>query len=68
MEWLPGLEGHDCSVGKPGGFIQRLHDLADEFKLGSSTVAIVDAARAKDIPVIQLTPRDGLFQFGYGVA
>src|SRR5829696_4682719 len=22
--WLPGLESHQCSLGKPGGFIERL--------------------------------------------
>ncbi|MBC7814990.1 MAG: cyanophycin synthetase, partial [Burkholderiales bacterium] len=22
--WLPGLQTHECSVGKPGGFIERL--------------------------------------------
>src|SRR4051794_26284329 len=25
VEWLPGLEKHECSVGRPGGFIERLH-------------------------------------------
>jgi cyanophycin synthetase len=23
--WLPGLQTHECSVGRPGGFIERLH-------------------------------------------
>src|SRR5687768_10819936 len=23
-EWLPGLQKHQCSVGRPGGFIERL--------------------------------------------
>ena len=23
-EWLPGLQQHECSVGRPGGFIERL--------------------------------------------
>jgi len=22
--WLPGLQKHECSVGRPGGFIERL--------------------------------------------
>ena len=22
--WLPGLETHNCSVGRPGGFVERL--------------------------------------------
>src|SRR4051794_31187813 len=25
VSWLPGLQKHECSVGRPGGFIQRLH-------------------------------------------
>src|SRR3954464_13501795 len=23
-DWLPGLQQHECSVGRPGGFIERL--------------------------------------------
>lgn len=23
-QWLPGLHKHECSVGRPGGFIERL--------------------------------------------
>jgi cyanophycin synthetase len=23
--WLPGLHQHGCSVGRPGGFVERLH-------------------------------------------
>ena len=23
--WLPGLQTHQCSVGRPGGFVERLH-------------------------------------------
>src|SRR5436190_511531 len=49
------------------GEIERLRDLADDYKLGPSTASIVEAARAKDIPVIRLTPQGGLVQFGYGV-
>ena len=22
--WLPGLHEHECSIGKPGGFVERL--------------------------------------------
>lgn len=145
--WLPGLERHECSVGKPGGFIERLrrgtyfphivehitlelqtlmgfdvafgrargtgergvynvviqyreeqpalsafdtamrltqaamHDLpfdieaeldrlldvADQYRLGPSTGAIVEAARAKGIPVLRLTDGGSLIQLGYGV-
>lgn len=24
VEWLPGLHKHECSIGRPGGFIERL--------------------------------------------
>src|SRR4051794_34446684 len=24
LEWLPGLAQHECSLGRPGGFIERL--------------------------------------------
>ncbi|KFE60787.1 cyanophycin synthetase [Hyalangium minutum] len=145
--WLPGLHRHECSVGRPGGFVERLHrgtylahitehvtialqnemgfdvgygrargtgepgvytvvvayqeeepareafrvalemtlaamfdepydapaaierlkDLADEYRLGPSTKAIVDAARKRRIPVKRLTPTGSLVQLGYGV-
>ncbi len=146
-EWLPGLQKHQCSVGKPGGFIERLrrgtylahitehitlelqtlmgfnvafgrargageegvynvviaykeeesgkaafetalkltlaamHDepfdfeveleklleIADDYRLGPSTAAIVDAARARNIPVLRLMPKGSLVQLGYGI-
>jgi cyanophycin synthetase len=145
--WLPGLHKHECGVGRPGGFVERLrrgtylahiaehitlelqslmgfdvafgrargagergvynvvfaykeeapalaafetalrltlaamHDepfdmqseldhlltLADRYRLGPSTAAIVAAARARDIPVIRLTPTGSLVQLGYGI-
>ncbi len=145
--WLPGIAAHECGVGRPGGFVERLrsgtylahivehvtlelqnligfavsfgrargtaergvytvvfaykeeepakaafatalrltlaamhdqpfdivaeldqlHDLADTYRLGPSTAAIVAAARARDIPVLRLTPTDSLVQLGYGV-
>jgi cyanophycin synthetase len=145
--WLPGLHEHECGVGRPGGFVERLrrgtylghivehitlelqnligfdvafgrargagelgvysvvfaykeeaparaafdtalrlvlaamHDepfalqdemnrlmeLADQYRLGPSTAAIVAAARARDIPVMRLTPTNSLVQLGYGV-
>jgi len=145
--WLPGLYEHECSVGKPGGFVERLRrgtylahicehvtialqnemgfnvgfgrargtgepgvynvvvayeeeepareafkvalemtlaamfdepydapaaierlkDMADEYRLGPSTRAIVDAARRRRIPVRRLTPTGSLVQLGYGV-
>jgi cyanophycin synthetase len=145
--WVPGLHRHECSVGRPGGFVERLRrgtylahiaehvtlalqnemgfdvaygrargtgetgvynviiayqeeepareafktaleltlaamfdepfdmaaarerlqDLADEYRLGPSTKAIVDAARRRKIPVRRLTPTGSLVQLGYGV-
>lgn len=145
--WLPGLQAHTCSVGRPGGFIERLqrgtylahicehialelqerigfkvsfgrargtgergvytvvfaykeetparaafetalrltlaamHDepfnvedeieqlmeLADDYRLGPSTGAIVNAARRRRIPVLRLIEKDSLVQLGYGV-
>lgn len=147
LAWLPGLEQHECSLGRPGGFVERLqrgtylphmcehvtlelqtlmgfnvafgrargtgepgiynvviayeeeeparvafetalrltlaalHDrsfdlaaelerlreVADEYRLGPSTAAIVAAARARHIPVLRLTPSDSLVQLGYGI-
>jgi cyanophycin synthetase len=147
VEWLPGIEKHECSVGKPGGFIERLRrgtylphisehitlelqtmmgfnvgfgrargtgergvynviieyreeeparaafdmalrlilaamhnqpfdmkaecdrlmDISDEYRLGPSTAAIVDAARRRRIPIIRLMDRGSLIQLGYGV-
>ncbi len=147
VAWLPTLHKHECSVGRPGGFIERLrrgtylghivehitlelqmrmgfdvaygrargtgepgvynviiqykeeipaldafhtalrlvlaamHDepfdiaaeldrlaiLADEYRLGPSTAAIVKAARARSIPVLRITPKGSLVQLGYGV-
>src|SRR5581483_8901439 len=47
--------------------LDRLMELADQYRLGPSTAAIVAAARARDIPVMRLTPTDSLVQLGYGV-
>src|SRR4051812_16317211 len=145
--WLPGLTQHECSLGRPGGFVERLkrgtylphicehvclelqnvmgfgvtfgrarnagqpglyqvifayqeeqparaafdtalrltlaamHNepfdapaeierlltIADEYRLGPSTAAIVRAAQRRDIPVLRLTPTGSLVQLGYGV-
>jgi cyanophycin synthetase len=147
VSWLPGLQKHECNIGRPGGFIERLHQgthlphicehialelqnllgfsvgfgrafstdrpgvytvivafqeeipavaafeaalrlslaamhdepftleaelealraIADRYRLGPSTVAIVDAARARGIPVLRLTADDSLVQLGYGI-
>jgi cyanophycin synthetase len=45
----------------------ELEDLADRYRLGSSTAAIVAAARRRDIPVVRRTPTSSLVQLGYGV-
>ncbi len=47
--------------------IEHLRDIADDYRLGPSTAAIVAAARARDIPVIRLTEKSSLVQLGYGV-
>jgi cyanophycin synthetase len=145
--WLPGLHAHKCSIGRPGGFIERLqcgtylahicehvtlelqmllgfdvafgrargagehgvynvvisykeeepakaafatalrltlaamHDepfdlpaelerlltITDDYRLGPSTAAVVQAARARDIPCLRLMATGSLVQLGYGV-
>lgn len=147
VTWLPGLHKHECSLKRPGGFIERLHrgtylahicehitlelqglmgfpvtfgrargagergvytvvieykeetpaytafetalrltlaamhdepfdvkaeierllEMADEYRLGPSTAAIVAAARACNIPVLRIRPKSSLVQLGYGV-
>lgn len=144
--WLPGLWKHECSVGKPGGFVERLNrgtylahimehaalelqtmmgfdvsygrargsgergvynviiafkeeeparaavdtalrltlaamhnekfdvageierllQIADDYRLGPSTAAIVAAAERRRIPVRRITPTGSLVQLGYG--
>ncbi|MFO0579119.1 MAG: cyanophycin synthetase [Polyangia bacterium] len=146
-KWLPSIARHECSVGRPGGFIERLqrgtylghitehvtlelqnlmgwnvaygrargagergvynvvisykeeqparaafetalrlvlaamHDepfaineelerlleIADDYRLGPSTAAIVEAARARKIPVMRLMETGSLVQLGYGI-
>src|SRR3954452_7115503 len=145
--WLPGIATHECGLGRPGGFVERLRsgtylahivehislelqnligfpvsfgrargtgergvytvvfaykeeqpakaafatalrltlaamhdepfdlpaelaslvDIADEYRLGPSTAAIVASARARRIPVLRVTPKASLVQLGYGV-
>jgi cyanophycin synthetase len=147
MGWLPGLYEHECSVGRPGGFHQRLlrgtylphitehvtialqnligfdvgygrargtgehgvynviiayeeeeparaafdmalrmvlagmfdepfdfaaeleklHDIADEYRLGPSTRSLAQAARRRKSPVRRITPTGSLLQLGYGI-
>ncbi len=47
------------------GEIQRLRDFSHEVCLGPSTSAIVEAAKARDIPVRRLNA-DSMVQFGFG--
>ncbi|NMO15039.1 cyanophycin synthetase [Pyxidicoccus fallax] len=147
MGWLPGLHEHECSVGRPGGFhqrllrgtylphivehvtlalqnlvgfdvgygrargagepgvynvviayeeeeparaafdmalrlvlagmfdepfdfaaeIERLHEVADDYRLGPSTRALANAARRRKIPVRRITPTGSLLQLGQGI-
>ncbi|HEY7315923.1 MAG TPA: acetate--CoA ligase family protein [Gemmataceae bacterium] len=47
--------------------LSRLRTLADDQRLGPSTHAVVEAARARGIPVAHLNPEDGRYlQLGYG--
>lgn len=52
------LEGHPFAVAEE---LARLRDLADEQRLGPSTLAIVEAARAREIPVDHFNPDDGRY-------
>jgi cyanophycin synthetase len=47
--------------------IERLHETADDHRLGPTTSAIVAAARRLGIPTTRLTPTSSLVQLGYGV-
>lgn len=47
--------------------VERLLELADEYRLGPSTAAIVAAARACNIPILRIKPKSSLVQLGYGV-
>lgn len=47
--------------------LARLWTLADDQRLGPSTLAMVEAARARGIPVAHLNPEDGRYlQLGHG--
>lgn len=47
--------------------LERLQQIADEYRLDPSTASIVAAARKRNIPVLRLTPKDSLVQLGYSV-
>ena len=60
---LAAMHGDPFDVA---GEIEKLRDLADDYKLGPSTGAIVAEARRREIPIIRLTPTRSLVQLGYG--
>ena len=47
--------------------LEHLYRLAEEYGLGPSTGAIVEAARRRDVPVIRLRSTGGLAQLGWGI-
>ena len=47
--------------------LEQLLGLADEYRLGPSTAAIVSAAQRRNIPVLRVMPNSSLVQLGYGV-
>jgi cyanophycin synthetase len=57
---------HDEPLALPHE-LDRLIELADEYRFGPSTAAIVDAAERRRIPVLRLTEMGSLVQLGYGV-
>jgi cyanophycin synthetase len=62
-QWLvAGLEGREFDLA---GMLTKLRDLAHEVSLGPSTRAIVEAARARGIPVHRLS-EGSLVQLGWG--
>jgi cyanophycin synthetase len=60
---LAAMHGENFAVGAE---IAKLIDLAEEYKLGPSTAAIVTEARLRGIPITRLTPTRSLIQLGYG--
>ncbi len=47
--------------------LEKLRSIADEYRLGPSTDAIVQAARRRKIPIIRLIERGSLVQLGWGI-
>lgn len=48
------------------GVIDKIRDMVDSLWLGPSTACIVDAAKARNIPIIRLLNKGNLVQLGYG--
>jgi cyanophycin synthetase len=62
------LPGTSERVGfEVAGEIEKLLVLADDYRLGPSTAAIVREAERRRIPVLRLTPTGSLVQLGNGV-
>lgn len=61
---LAAMHDEPCNVCED---VERLLAIADEYRLGPSTAAIVEAARARGIPVLRLTQPGSLVQMGYGI-
>ncbi len=47
--------------------MDSLHEIAEQYKYGPSTEAIVQAAKKKGIPARRLTTDENLVQLGYGI-
>lgn len=48
------------------GAVGKIRDMVDSLWLGPSTACIVDAAKARNIPIIRLINKGNLVQLGYG--
>ncbi len=59
---LAAIQDHPCDVT---GGVERLRELCHDLRLGPSTTAIAEAARARQIPVRRLGA-DNLLQLGWG--
>src|SRR5207237_397655 len=69
---VPGLRGHHCAKGEPGGFVERLYGgtyfslTVEHVALELSTRAVVEAAERRGIPWVLLNDAN-LVQLGQGV-
>ncbi|KFI07730.1 cyanophycin synthetase [Massilia sp. BSC265] len=49
-----------------GKAVQELHEIAEDYAIGTSTNAVVQAALRRGIPALRLTDEANLFQLGWG--
>ncbi len=49
-----------------GAALDELRDIAHDYAIGTSTGAVIDAARKRGIPSLRLTDQANLFQLGWG--